>query len=128
VVHGADKLAWALLPVLALALLLIDAVAGLRLGLRALLKEFLLFAALVPLMLLPRRPLLHLGRGRRGLLRLRLVLLRRLILHCPLRLRALVFAAAAAAAMALRLHRTVVRRRPQLGLGLRRFCRHAFTS
>jgi hypothetical protein len=61
-------------------------------------------------------------------LRLRLALLWLLILHCPRLLCALVFAAAAAAAMALRLRGTIVLRRPQLGLGLRRFCRHAFTS
>src|SRR6185437_1534002 len=83
VVHGPNELPRTLLPAAALALLLHDAVAGLRLLSAAFLEEFLLLAALapLPLVLILALIMVMLGRGRPGLrrrLHLRRVHLRRL--------------------------------------------------
>ena len=88
------------------------------------------------LLLRPRLALVLMGRmgwlrqGWRGGRGRRLGLLRQLRLLCWLRARlaVLVFATAPTAPMSLRLPLAVGRSWPQIRLGLRRICRHAFTS
>jgi hypothetical protein len=148
VVHGAYKLARSALLAAALALALraapmtVHGVAGLMRGgvvawLRtrpgALLEEFLLLPALtlaLALSLMVRRLLLggrrrcclgHGGRRRLAGWLLCLALWRVL-------LAAFILAAAPTAPMPLRLPLAISRSRPQISLGLRRFCHHAFTS
>ena len=139
VVHGADKLAWASLLGFALALGAANGIAGLVGGgiagrlsaARAFLEEFLLLAALsLSLTLVSRsgsrgRGLGH--DGRRRCLRLRWGLLALLRLWRTLQA-AFILAAAPPAPMPLRLHLAVRLCRPQFSLGLRRICRHSFTS